>query len=109
MSITYDDIAKIGQEMQEQKEQWHRDLFSCFEKADYDRGDKIFIGQLFAEKFKIPEWARDRIAISPFIPADSYTVLVGDKREERVKWVYEDYAQPILKDPRGIVKLAGMA
>ena len=62
MSLTWDDIEKIGQEMQEQKDQWQKELFSCFKKADFDRGDKILIGQLVAENFKIPEWAKDRIA-----------------------------------------------
>jgi len=109
MSITYEDIVKIGQEMQEQKDQWQRELFSCFKKADFERGDKILIGQLIAEQFRIPEWAKDRISISPFIPTDSYAVLVGDKKEKRTKWIFEDYAQPILKDPRGVVNLTGIA
>ena len=53
MSLTWDDIEKIGQEMQEQKDQGQREIFSCFKGADFERGDKILIGQLFAEKFKI--------------------------------------------------------
>jgi len=105
MSITYDDIVKIGQEMQEQKDQWCRDIFSCFKKANYDRGDKVLIGQLIAEQFEIPEWAKDRIAISPFIPGDSCHVLVGDKKEQRMKWVYEDYAQPLLKHNRAVISV----
>ena len=109
MAITYDDIVKISQEMQEQKDQWNRDLFSCFENADYDRGDKIVIGHLFSTKFKIPEWAKHRIAVSPFIPTNGYAVLVGDKKQKRVKWIFEDCVQPILKDPRGIVSISGIA
>ena len=109
MDITYDDIAKISQEMREKKDQWCRDLFSCFESADYDRGDKILIGQLVAENFKIPEWAKDRITVSLFIPSNTYVLLVGDKKEERKKWVFSDCALPISKDPRRIVNIGDMA
>ena len=109
MSITYDDLAKIGQEMQEQKDQWYGELFSCFKGADYVRGDKIVIGQLVAEKFEIPSWAKDRITASSYVPVDSYLVLFGDKKEERVGWAFEDHHLQILKNPAGIINTNCMA
>lgn len=86
--MNYDDLVKIANELNEEKAEYCREIFSCFEGADYDRGDKIILGGAIALKIDLPGYVDDVIAIDTlgYIDPNGYVVIgVEPKKVDRVR------------------------
>ncbi|OUR99243.1 hypothetical protein A9Q81_11755 [Gammaproteobacteria bacterium 42_54_T18] len=103
MTFTIDDLVKISQEMNERKEQTDRDFFACFEKADFDRGDKIVLSQAIADGIKLLNYDKDRVSVSRFLEPGSYIVLAGETKKPRLDFDGEFFQ--VLKDPKPLFRI----
>ena len=103
MSITLRDLERISQKIHEQKEKFNRDFFALFEKADYDRGDRIVLSQDIADGIKLQNssYDKEKISVSPYLKTGSYVILVGETKKPRLEFNSDFY--PVLKSPKSII------
>ena len=78
-NITWDEIVKIGVDLQSHKDTQTKSYFNLFESANYERGDKIILNSTFFINAKIPELVAHRISHNEYIDYGKYIVLKGDK------------------------------
>ena len=80
------EIEKLANEVKEEKAKIYRKVFSVFENADYDRGDKIVLGAWLAERIQLPDYVQDVIAVDQLgcVEPNGYVVI---------------HTQPKLKEP----------
>ncbi len=90
-TITWDDIVKIGVDLQAHKDKLTESILSLFEEADYKRGDKIYANSVFFEDAKIPDLVKHRIIPNQYIPYDKYIVVPGDKPQPSFELRFNHY------------------
>ena len=79
--LTWDDIAKIGVDLQAIKDSQVEGYFSVFKMADYHRGDKVLVNSEFFKDANISELVKHRILHNEYIPYGDYAVIRGDKEK----------------------------
>lgn len=105
-TITMDAVLAAMKELHAAAEVYDRKLFACFEGADYDRGDCVFIGTWLAKHLEVPTTLRDRIRPNPWIQEDAYVVLLKEEKVERHHWITAGCPLPVL-NKNLTVKLTG--
>ena len=106
MSITWQDLEKIGAELKEKTEEFNRRLIEQFKGADYERGDKILISSLLAKEIHMKH-PPERIIVSKLLKGVSYVVIPGKKKKQRIEWSYQALGLPVLKEPVSIISHRG--
>jgi hypothetical protein len=84
-NITWDEIVKIGVDLQSHKDTQTKSYFNLFENANYERGDKIILNSVFFMDAKIPELVAHRISHNEYIDYGKYIVLKGNKPQMNTK------------------------
>jgi hypothetical protein len=80
-TLTWEDLATIGADLQTHKDKYTKACFSAFKEADYERGDIIFVNTIFFKQAKLPEIVSHRIKSSEYVVYGTYFVHRTDREE----------------------------
>lgn len=76
--MDFNDVVEAGLKLKQQAKQFEKDLFSCFEGADYERGDSIFLSRYIADKIDMAVFPKGRrFKVSPLLPKGAYLIAKG--------------------------------